>query len=566
MFAVISLQPWLPLQVFFVSGVMDVGSELDFLSITIGDGNCTNITYIVDNGRAANDTLASFRLSCITPPGVGSRNPVIVASSLGRSSTMTAINVQYAPPRIDRLDMTAPIFDASSAEAARGAAPRALRALLADSTTADANAIWSRALALMSTRALQGGAGGAPQASIVGSGSDSISTLGAIVRITGRYFGDLSCDASGPQVFTDLQPAVLLSRTDSEIVAVLPPGDGRNHRFRVRIRDQESEEKIYHYAPPSLFNIAPTHGPTTGNYSVTLSGLNFGVDPLQYVTVGGRLCPVISRVPHVNHSSVTCLLPPGQGAFLPVNVTVNGQISSDAVAFSFDPPAVNSVAPMGGPTSGRTKGSNVDDAGVFTKPGNRIVMVLKGVNLGRYGSVVFKPTLDSGPGARGALATGFDILPSTAVAALLARAGPGAGIDSVAGMSASDAEIELWETQALRAANITRAAGGTAGVSYAAGATMAPFRDVDRAWNETSIVFFLPPGEPARAAQVFRFARVRFILTACYGASLYHPAPHCLTCCSMPHHLFLPLRLRRLPARGRGGRRPARQQQRHVQL
>src|SRR5207247_433033 len=70
---------------------------------------------------------------------------------------------------------------------------------------------------------------------------------------------------------------------------------------------------------PAITGISPANGPTVGGLPITLTGSNFGTSGT--VTIGGKSCPTTSY----SATQVVCTLPAGQGAQVPVAITVSGQ-------------------------------------------------------------------------------------------------------------------------------------------------------------------------------------------------------------------------------------------------
>jgi hypothetical protein len=286
---------------------------------------------------------------------------------------------------------------------------------------------------------------------------------------------------------------LILNRTDDQLVVLLPRGDGVGHGVSLTIGNQGASA-TFDFSAPTVQAALPAHAPTTGNVAVTLAGINYGTSPLPLTTtlwtapptvsIGGRPCPVISALPHVNHSSVTCMLPPGYGANLPVRLRVNGQADTAAplITFSYDAPHVASVAPAGSPTSARGPGQWIDDAHVFTSIGDRLVGVVQGSNLGRSGVLSFDPTPASGPLTVRLVVPSVDVVPIAALWYLLAQAN--GSVAGVAGMTLSDAQMASYTAQS----NASIVGGGDPLSADPA------FRDVSRAWNDSLVVFLLPAG------------------------------------------------------------------------
>jgi len=70
-------------------------------------------------------------------------------------------------------------------------------------------------------------------------------------------------------------------------------------------------------------------GPATGNIPLALSGSGFGVSGT--VTVDGSLCPVLTYT----DTEITCDLPPGVGAGVPVVVLSDAGKTSNTAQFAY---------------------------------------------------------------------------------------------------------------------------------------------------------------------------------------------------------------------------------------
>jgi hypothetical protein len=487
--------------IFYISGVMDITGET--IRISIGGRDCRYQGRVIDNGLNETNPQVSYRVYCITPPGVGSAelNPVVISSETGNSSTATSLRVQYMPPRLDAITISQPFASPADAAAliAAVAASGGARGLAThapdDEGMSAVEGLFPWVGSAAAARALQAaGAATTPR----------VPTLGALVVLAGRFLGQPTAGGD-PFVMVDADGRIgecaILARNDSMLIATLPPGDGVGHYVWFRVGNQWSNQAPFAYSPPTAVAVSPAHGPTDGRgVSLTLTGFNFGTSPnavvrsqMPYVQVGGRNCTITSPLPHVNHSSITCTLPPGQGVNLPVTVWVNGQLSTDPAAastatFSYDPPAVSSIAPTSGPTSGRTHGVYLDASQVYMSAGDRIVMVLRGDNLGSSGAITFEPTEASAP-LTAKLAVPFsDVLSMPAFNALLARAN--GSLDTLAGMSIADADLATFEAVAAASANSNGAASSANGTSSSASGGSA----IPRMWNDSAIVFLMPQG------------------------------------------------------------------------
>ena len=104
------------------------------------------------------------------------------------------------------------------------------------------------------------------------------------------------------------------------------------------------------YAIPAVTALAPYTGPTSGGFSVTVSGASFGTyDSTPSVALGSSLC---SSVSYVSDTSLACQAVVGMGGGLSVVVEVDGQRHTEAQVFSYYAPNVTAASPDHGPTAG----------------------------------------------------------------------------------------------------------------------------------------------------------------------------------------------------------------------
>ncbi len=103
---------------------------------------------------------------------------------------------------------------------------------------------------------------------------------------------------------------------------------------------------------PTVLGVSPTSGPTAGGTPVTVSGANFAEGAT--VTVGG--VPA-TNVKFVSSTTIQATTGARAAGAADVTVTADGRSSTLASAFTYvalPPPAVSSVAPSSGSTSGGT--------------------------------------------------------------------------------------------------------------------------------------------------------------------------------------------------------------------
>jgi hypothetical protein len=90
--------------------------------------------------------------------------------------------------------------------------------------------------------------------------------------------------------------------------------------------------------------------PTSGNVNLFIGGRNFASVSVGSVTVNNVTC-LIAQSSLWTDANITCVLPEGTGTFLPVLVTVDGQISN-SWNLSYAAPVVSSITPGNSPTTG----------------------------------------------------------------------------------------------------------------------------------------------------------------------------------------------------------------------
>jgi hypothetical protein len=341
-------------QPFFIAGVKDIVGINDTVDVLIGGRLCTDRWGYIDNGLPLDNPEAAFTLRCTTPAGVGSDLPIIMKYLDTSSRDDSNFRLNYAPPTISVAHQ------------------------VYVSTVAQAAAIQSGDLPLPDLSRNFSIAGGIP-------------TIGGVVILDGINFGEAWLGQGN--LFDALGFSImgLMSQNHTQLVAVVPPGDGAVHGFQFSVAFQTSNVLPFAYTPPSVNSVSPNHGPTLGGTILTITGKNFGTS-VPSVYVGGRPCALVTPfVVSVNHTQIQCIAPKGQGKQLQVVVSVNGQSSSYSPAvWSYDPPQVSSISPNHGPTSGRVLGDLKAD-GVHRLEGARVIQVIRGTNLGVSGMLAYVP-------------------------------------------------------------------------------------------------------------------------------------------------------------------------------
>lgn len=96
-----------------------------------------------------------------------------------------------------------------------------------------------------------------------------------------------------------------------------------------------------------ITSVEPDMGPTAGNVSITIRGLDFAPAG-NSVTIGSRLCPVTGEAA----DEIVCTLPEGTGASSPISVVDGSGTASPPYPFAYSPPAITAVTAATAPTAG----------------------------------------------------------------------------------------------------------------------------------------------------------------------------------------------------------------------
>jgi len=150
------------------------------------------------------------------------------------------------------------------------------------------------------------------------------STAGQSITIAGTDFG---LSASDDTITVGGVPCGRPFGTSSSIVCQLPPGQG-TVPIVVTANGERSAVFNYTYGAPVISSVSPTTGVTSGNFVLTITGLNFGTSAT--VTIGGQPCQVISDA----NTTITCTAPAGSAGNLPLVVTVSGQTTQSRFSYT----------------------------------------------------------------------------------------------------------------------------------------------------------------------------------------------------------------------------------------
>jgi hypothetical protein len=396
---------------FSIKGVSSIATvNASSIVINIGGRACTDTAktqdgdlsaqYGVPPGSPLAAQYVTYTISCLTPAGAGTGLPITITVPGGTSRADPNFVFSYAPPTVADVVQWAPGVTSRRLDAAGDAAVAA--GLYSYVSPASLGVPVNGMPTTGTTVVVRGSNFGAAGLNITDrTGQPSFPTLTLLL-------GKASLSASSParRILAVAANLTVVAWTHTAVAFSVPVGQGSFVDASVAIAGQTSKDGFssgagvsaarpgatLRFVEPSLVSAAPQLGPTTGGGVLTIVGANFGpangnasvLDGRPVVTVGGAPCAVPPTfAPLLNHTVVTCVVPPGQGLNVPVVVTVAGQASTSPVTYTYRAPSVSSVSPTSGPTSGKTPA------------GAPIIVTLRGANFGFSGAVLFTPTFPS---------------------------------------------------------------------------------------------------------------------------------------------------------------------------
>eukprot|EP01132_Coremiostelium_polycephalum_P009335 gene9335-11448_t len=129
-----------------------------------------------------------------------------------------------------------------------------------------------------------------------------------------------------------INQALKMIENHKKISILIPPGSGTNIPYNVELGGQKSNSCSYSYLPPTILHASEIYYNQIGN--VTITGTQFFNYKIQ-ASIGGKNCNLID---YINNEKLVCLFngtvePPNKGQSLYVNVSINGQNTSNQVFF-----------------------------------------------------------------------------------------------------------------------------------------------------------------------------------------------------------------------------------------
>lgn len=332
--------------------------------VTIGGVAC-NLLYV---------SSGNTNLTCIAPAGEGRGQSVIVNAN-GQPSNAMSFN--YDPPAITNLifpsnsptqggvliTIQGTSFGSSGATVTIGSASCAVQSqnhTLITCVSPGGSGVNITTLVIVSAQQSQPNyqfGYSAPTISYINMTSAPTtgytSSNNAYITVIGSNFGELvNKGAYVGQVYVGntLCPSISTAwgspyQNDTRIVCQLPSGSGTNLPVTVRVLQRASNYVYMSYDPPSITSINPVTSLSSGDTPITIYGNNFGtLNSAGSVYIGGKVCsPTFSGFAQ---TSITCLVPPGQGTNNQVVVTVSAQ--SAYTSYSYKPPSISSIVPSNG--------------------------------------------------------------------------------------------------------------------------------------------------------------------------------------------------------------------------
>ena len=175
--------------------------------------------------------------------------------------------------------------------------------------------------------------------------------------ITGRNFGRMK---HKPQPFIGGVPCTDVRWiSDSVLTCKAPEGHGVDKSVIVWVGEQHSEleNAMFKYDRPIVTEVTPNHCRTIGECLVRIKGANFGHEQGQHIRVeiGGILCADVGRGDQpqwMSHTEMECVVPPGVGQDLDVQVEVAGQTSLPNALFHYNNANIFGMRPNHGDVGG----------------------------------------------------------------------------------------------------------------------------------------------------------------------------------------------------------------------
>ena len=172
----------------------------------------------------------------------------------------------------------------------------------------------------------------------------TVPTSGGQVVISGEGFGN----PGSATVLFGASTLIPIQQTPTSITVSLPAGTGTGHGLIVRAGGQNALPSTVDYLPPLLTTVTPCLGSTSGGAILTITGTNLGLANALVFVDNVAATNVLVATPH---TLITCVVPVGIGAAVPVHVVVDGQ-SSNTLQAGYSAPSIDSVLPNRGPASG----------------------------------------------------------------------------------------------------------------------------------------------------------------------------------------------------------------------
>jgi len=195
--------------------------------------------------------------------------------------------------------------------------------------------------------------------------ANSATSGGAVVTVYGANFGIVDTSPVISFGVTGSAGPASTWVSDSTITTKVHSGVGKDLSvFAVLGGLTGSITTAFSFDKPKVDSITPRAGPTSGSFTLTVAGVNFG-QPAS-ATLGGEAGSVAA----VTATQLKLLVPEGTGVNKGVTVDISSQVGTSPQAFSYSAPTVSSIDPNNAPTSGgftvTVSGANFGSAQTIT--------------------------------------------------------------------------------------------------------------------------------------------------------------------------------------------------------
>ena len=417
-------------------------------SVTIDGTNLSGASSVTFGGAAATITTNTATQITVTTPA-GSAGAVDVAvTTVGGSATLPDSYTYVAPPALTSLNPTTGPTAGGTTVTIDGTNLSGASSVTFGGTAATITANTSSQI----TVTTPAGAAGAVDVAVTTVGGSATlpgsytyvapPALSSLNPTTGPTTGGTSVTIDGTNlsgassVTFGGAAATITANTSSQITVTTPASAAGAVDVAVTtVGGSATLPGSYTYvAPPALTSLNPTTGPTAGGTTVTIDGTN--LSGASSVTFGGTAATITANT----SSQITVTTPAGAAGAVDVAVTTVGGSATLPGSYTYvAPPALSSLNPTTGPTTGGTSvtidGTNLSGASSVTFGGaaatittNTATQITVTTPAGSAGAVNVVVTTGGGSAT---LPNGYTYGAAPTITSLSPTSGPTAGGTSV---------------------------------------------------------------------------------------------------------------------------------------